>query len=255
MNGDAELWLRSFRPRPGARVRLVCLPHAGGNAAFYRPWATALPAWAELVAVQYPGRQDRLDEPCVEDMDTMAALIADALVRWVRGPLALFGHSMGGVIAFEVARRLEVRPGRGPQRLFISGRQPAQYHRRVTVDLGDDDALWAELRRLGGTGGEALDNPVLRTLALPAIRGDYRLVDRYRPGPARPLSTPITALVGDVDPEVTVAEAAGWRQHTADDFVLRVLPGDHFYLVPQHAAVLREVAEGLAAVPVRDAGP
>lgn len=119
--GDSP-WFRNYGPAPDACVRLVCLPHAGGSASFYFPLARALSPKIEVLAVQYPGRQDRHAEPCVQNIEDMADRIAEALGPWTDRPYALFGHSMGAMVGFEVARRMEAS-GKGPLELFVSGRQ------------------------------------------------------------------------------------------------------------------------------------
>jgi pyochelin biosynthetic protein PchC len=238
-------WLRRFRPRPQPAVRLVCFPHAGGNAAFYRSWVPALPVDVELFAVQYPGRMDRLREPYLTGMDQLSSQAAAAVAPLLdRGPVALFGHSLGASAAFEVARHLEAG-GRRPAALFVSGR-PAPQHQRVTaVHLADDDVVWAETRRLGGTDDEVLDHRALRDVVLPILRADYRIAETYRPGNGPPLTTPVVACIGDADPEVTPAEATGWEEHTVGGFALRVFGGDHFYLLPRRDEVIAEVLRRL----------
>jgi pyochelin biosynthetic protein PchC len=239
-------WLRCYRPRPGATVRLICFPFACGSAIFFRPWVDALPDTVELVAVQYPGRLDRFAEPAVADMDTMVKSVMWVLPGLLDRPVAMFGHSMGAAIAFEVARALQERHQFTLRRLFVSGRPPPGHHRPERKHLEPDDVLWDELRRLGGTTADAMAHEGLRATLLPAMRGDYRLIETYRPVPGGVLDSPVTALLGDQDPEVTVAEARGWAAHTSTGFRLRVFPGHHFYIASQPDAVVAEVVAGLA---------
>jgi pyochelin biosynthetic protein PchC len=241
----ARDWLRCYRPRPVARVRLLCFPYATGNATFYRPWAAELPDDIELVAVQYPGRLDRINEPCIADMDTMADTIARVLAPILDRPIALFGHSMGGAIGFEVAHRIRDRHGVNPVRFFVSGRPPPEYHCTGTKHRESDDVLWGEMARLGGTSDDVLAHPDLRAALMPTLRGDYQLIETYRPVATDPLATPITALVGDADPEVSVAQAMAWCRHTSAEFSLEVFPGNHFYLLGHRSAVIAEVVRGL----------
>src|ERR1700712_4687720 len=115
-------WIRRFHESPGASARLVCFPHAGGAATYFYPLSRTLAPSIEALAVQYPGRQDRRAEPCVDDIHELADLVAPALLEWADRPLALFGHSMGATLAFEVAGRLE-KAGVRPAGLFVSGRR------------------------------------------------------------------------------------------------------------------------------------
>ncbi|HEU4421790.1 MAG TPA: alpha/beta fold hydrolase [Pilimelia sp.] len=241
----ARGWLRRYKPRPDPRLRLVCFPYASGNATFYRPWAALLPEHVELVAVQYPGRLDRIGEPVVQDMAAMVDAIVGLLPGVLDRPVALFGHSMGAAVAFEVARCLQERYDTRIARLFLSGRPAPAHHRNGVKHLDSDDVLWLELHRLGGTSPEALAHPELRAAVMPSLRGDYRLIETYRPAPGGVLACPITALVGDRDPELTVAQARDWRRHTSGGFTLRVFPGDHFYLRPHRDEVIREVVSRL----------
>ncbi|MFE9655846.1 thioesterase II family protein [Micromonospora sp. NPDC006431] len=241
----AVSWLRRYRPRPAATRRLVCFPYASGNATFYRQWAVRLSPEVEVVAVQYPGRLDRIHEPCVRDMATMVDGIVAALQPLLHTDFALFGHSMGAAVAYEVAHRLEHGLGVSPRRLVVSGRPAPQHHRPGVKHLGSDQELWDELRRLGGTTDEALAHPELRNALLPTLRADYRLVETYRPTLGAPLSVPVTAITGDDDPEAHVPEVADWRRCTTGEFQLRVLPGHHFYLIDRQAEVLDHVSEAL----------
>jgi pyochelin biosynthetic protein PchC len=240
-------WLMSFgAPRPPA-VRLVCFPHAGGSASFYQPWQRLLPSDVELVAVQYPGRMNRLAEPCLTDLDEMAERILDALLAGAQGDVAFFGHSMGALIAFEVARRLTATDA--PLRLthlLVSGKGGPPHRGTRLLHLADDRTLCAQLRALGGSSEEALAHPELRAVVLPMLRDDYRLVEtwRYRPGP--PLSCPVTVLAGADDPETPLGQLDDWQHTAAGPVEVRVFAnGGHFYLVPHRDLVVREVVRRL----------
>lgn len=239
-------WIRCYRPRPYATRRLICFPHAAGGAGFYRQWVDTLPADVELWAVQYPGREDRFTEPCVPDMDTLADRIADALEPVIDLPTAVFGHSMGAAVGYEVTRRLLARDA-PVERLFVSAR-PSPSHQRSTrteVYRRDDDAIVAELATLRGSGIAVLEQPELRELVLPMVRNDFRLIETYSPAAADPLPIPILALAGADDPRMTVAQAADWTEATAAGFELEVFPGGHFYLEPHRVEVINTVIEHL----------
>lgn len=253
-------WLRGYQERLDARVRMVCFPHAGGSAAFYRSWHQGLPPLVELYAVQYPGRGERRLAPPVADVRTLAGHVVDALVPLHDRPLALFGHSMGAFVAYETARLLDER-GTPPVHLFVSG-QTAPWipgdgpdgPERTRGDLADagiadadDEELVRHLERLGGTDAELLADPGMREIFLPYIRDDFRLLHSYRPTSGPPLTTPITALTGADDPVATPVLAAHWRDLTSARFALEVFPGGHFFLLPEQDAVLDLVATRLAA--------
>lgn len=242
---DVATWIRRFFPAPQAAVQVVCLPHAGGSAPFYRPMAQALSPEFEVLAVQYPGRQDRHREPLVDYLRTLADQVAAPVLKAVDRPFALFGHSMGATLAYEVAVRLE-KAGRTPLRVFASGRRAPSRHRDERVHERDDDGIIAELRSLSGTDQRVFGNEELLRMVMPAIRHDYRAAETYlfQPG-TPPLSCPITALTGDQDPKASLAEVEAWRDHTTADFEMLTYTGGHFFLVDHAADVLRVVAERL----------
>lgn len=236
---DYGRWLRRYHPAPDAAVRLVCCPHSGGSASSFRPLSAALPPTVEALAVQYPGRQDRRAEPLVGDLRELAARLVDVLAD-EPGPLALFGHSMGAMLAFEVARRLE-RGGRQVAALFVSGHRAPAVHRNEWLHRASDADLLHEVRRLSGTEAGLLDDDDIVQMVLPVIRNDTRAVETYRHDATDEpvLSCPITALIGTRDPRVSTAEADRWREHTSGRFDLHTFPGGHFYLNSYTAALGR----------------
>ncbi|GHH64342.1 thioesterase [Streptosporangium violaceochromogenes] len=235
-------WLRCLRPRPRATVRLFCFAHAGGSATAYREWPDLLPASIEPYGVQPPGRADRFGEPVPADMDELVGPVAEETLPLLDRPFALFGHSMGALAAYETTRLLEAR-GAGPVRLFVSGcAAPHEPRRERELSSYDDERLVAELAGYGGTDAQILAHEEMRRVVLPYVRGDLRLVERYRHRPGPPLRTPVSVIVGDADPLVTPAQAEAWRTRTLADFSLTVMTGDHFYLQPRRAAVVAEVA-------------
>lgn len=238
----SNAWTRRFQPAPEARTRLVCFPHAGGSATFYFPVAKAMAPEVDVLAIQYPGRQDRRSEPSVDSIHTLADLVVEELTGWADRPLTLFGHSMGAMVAYEVAGRLEQR-GTAPLGLFASGRRAPSMYRDETVHLRDDDGIIAEMQKLSGTDAEILANEELLRMILPAVRSDYRAVETYRQRPGQPpLDCPVVTLIGDNDPQVTMDEARAWEQHTTGEFQLRTFPGGHFYINAHAQAVLREIS-------------
>jgi surfactin synthase thioesterase subunit len=245
VNRDSGLWIRKYHRSVPEATRLVCLPHAGGSASFYFPVSRALAPSVEVVAVQYPGRQDRRGESCVDDLPTLVRLVLGELDGWLDRPIALFGHSMGATIAFELARLLEHERGIAVTWLFASGRRAPSRPRAERVHLETDEGLVAELRQLSGTDGSLLDDGELLRMVLPATRADYRAVELYEYEPGPMLSCPVTVFVGDDDPKVTLDEAGAWREHTTGPFDLNVFNGGHFFITAHQHEVLTIIARQL----------
>ncbi len=249
-----SVWLRRYGDaRPGA-PRLVCFPHAGGSASFYFPVAQALSPDIEVLAVQYPGRQDRRSEPLIDSIAVLADRIFTELAALdppgePAVPLHLFGHSMGATVAFEVTRRLQDAGLPGPARLFASARRAPSRTRADRVHTRDDEGLIQELRRLSGTDSRVLGNEEIMRMAIPAIRNDYRAVETYRAEPGTRIDSPVTVLVGDSDPTTTLAEARAWEEHTSAGIELRVFPGGgHFYLADRPEEVIDVIRERVVPV-------
>ncbi len=242
-----EPWIHRFQPGPGG-TDLVCFPHAGGAASYFRPMAGLLGPDLRLSAVQYPGRQERRREPL---LPTIAEL-ADGAFRALapsqgERPLAFFGHSMGAIVAFEVARRMEREFGDGPVALFASGRRAPDNFMATTVHQFDDDQLAEVMRSNGATDARLLEDPELRAMVLPAVRSDYRAIETYRYAPGPDLSCPVTALIGDDDPAVSPGDATAWARHTTGPFELRVFSGGHFYLADHAREIAGLISDRLTA--------
>ncbi|WP_328720223.1 alpha/beta fold hydrolase [Streptomyces sp. NBC_00247] len=248
---ETNPWLRRYHAADAGAVTLVCFPHAGGSAGYFHPFSAALAPSVDVVAVQYPGRQDRFAEPCMEDLGELADAIHRQL-RTIASPLAFFGHSMGASLAFEVARRRDLAGEEAPSMLFVSGRRAPDTVRAAAepVHSLDDEGLLARIKRLGGTHTQLLENPELVELVLPAVRGDYRAVESYRCPPGTVLRSPLTVLTGSEDPLTTAEEADAWRRHTAGTCTVHTFPGGHFFLEPESDAVLATVSRTLAGLTV-----
>ncbi|MFE6358461.1 salicylate synthase [Streptomyces sp. NPDC057806] len=245
--GAADAWFRRYAPRPDASARIVCFGPAGGAPAFYRDWARAVPDDVEVLSVVLPGRERRLAEPALTDMDRLADNAAAALLTVLDRPTVLFGHSMGASVAFEVTRRLEASGGRRPAALVVSGRPSPRrlLERPSPVADYDDDQIVAYLRGLGGTPDELLDDPEARELILPPCRADFQVIGRYAPGFHPRITTPLLVVLGDQDASVPVWDAARWGEVATRLNGIHVLPGGHFYLVPERTAVIDHVLRSL----------
>lgn len=241
-------WLWCARPRPRADTVLLAFPHAGGSAMFFRSWGLRLPPAIEVIAVQYPGRLDRLREPCIDDVHLLADAV-HGIIQTREGltdrGLALFGHSMGAAVAFETALRLEAS-GIDLSALFVSSHPAPGVASRWHPDEFTDEVLLAELRRLGATPDVVLDAPQLREPLLTSLRADYRAVARYRPRRGARLRCPVVTLVGDADPDVAPARMHGWAAVTTGAVTAHEFEGGHFYLTPRLDTVLDTVAAHLS---------
>lgn len=239
-------WVVFPKPNAGARLRLFCFPYAGGGALIYRPWGAALSPHVEVCAIQLPGRGGRMSEEPLVKLSQVVEAVAQALQPYFDKPFAFFGHSMGALISFELARQLAREGRRAPQHLFVSGHRAPHLPETEPPFYNLPDAeLINELRRLNGTPQEVLENPELMQLMLPLMRADFSVCQTYTYVAAPPLTCPLTAYGGTGDTAVEREHLEAWRQHTTSAFALRMFPGDHFFLHTSQPSLLRALAQQL----------
>ena len=239
-------WLVRHTIRPDAPVRVFCLPFAGGSATAFRGWSADAPR-LEIVSVELPGHGRRLAEPLIRTLPTLVRELATAITPWLHDKsFALFGHSMGGLLAFELARELRRRRLPAPSHLFVSSTAPpSPGPAGRPLHLFTDDQLVAELRRLGGTPLAVLQEPELLALLLPVLRADLTVCHTHHHRVEPPLACPITVIGGRSDLTVPWQELLGWAAHTSGPFERIVLPGGHFYLDSQQATMISRLSAAL----------
>jgi medium-chain acyl-[acyl-carrier-protein] hydrolase len=239
-------WLVPLGKKRTAATQLICFPYAGGSAALYTAWPDGLPEWVDVTAVALPGRGTRFDEPPSSDFAGLVSELAGAIAAAGAPRLALFGHSLGALLAYEVARKLQARHA-GPDLLFVSGRQaPGLPSRRIPIVHLPDGEFVAELRAIGGTPAEILASDELIGMLMPMLRADFAMAEQYVPLRGPRLSCPLVALGGITDPWVHAEDLRAWSAATTGPFSMRMFPGDHFYL-HQPDRVLAYLGAGLAA--------
>ena len=224
-------------------MRLFCFPYAGGGDSIFHLWQQSLSNTIEVCPVQLPGRAARIAEPPWTDMDQLLRALGRALTPYLDKPFALFGHSMGALIAFNLARHLRRECDAQPIHLFVSGRcSPQTMKEPVDFKLAE---LPKMLRRYNGTPEEALEDPELMELVLPVLRADLALCRSYVYTSEPPFSSSITAFGGLQDYGVPRDCLEGWSEHTTGSFVVRMLPGDHFFLNTSRLPLLEAISKEL----------
>ena len=221
------------------RLRLFCLPYSGASAMVYVRWRRALPDWLQVCPLELPGRGRRMDEPLQSDIKALAEQLAEEISRDLHSPYALFGHSLGGLLAFELAHALSARNLPAPLALFASGTAgPARREVSEYALAKTDEPLIARLRELQGTAEEALANPEWMQLMLPILRADFLLCGSFSYGERAPLDMPIHVFGGKQD-SVRADQLLDWQLDAASGFSLDMFDGHHFFLIQHESAVLR----------------
>ncbi|WP_420643176.1 thioesterase II family protein [Candidatus Leptofilum sp.] len=238
-------WIAYAKPNEQAALRLFCLPHAGGGAGTYRTWVDWLAPDIEVLPVQLPGRETRFLERPYQTIESLLDDLTTAIRPLLNKPFAFFGHSLGALVGFELARRLR-QDGVVPRQLFVSGygaphllvKLPPMHHL-------DDVAFVAALRELDTVPTAVLENEELLGLLLPMLRADFAVYEGYIYYKEPPLSCPIIILGGEADPLVPAENLAAWATHTTQPGEMHLIPGGHFYLQGQETAVLQIIRQSL----------
>ncbi len=250
-------WIAGRRIRPNCEVRLFCLPYAGGGTLAFRTWPERLPDWIEVCPVQLPGREARAREAAFTSVYPLAAALATELQPLLlERPFALFGHSMGALIAFELAREIRRRSGVEPCYLFASGRHaPDCPLPHPPLHQLSDAELLVALQRIGGTPNEVLGNPDLIRFLLPLLRADLRVHEAYEYTGEPPLACPVLVLGGADDRHAEIRTLEGWKRHTTGPCSVRILPGNHFFVHTAERSLLALTVQELARATMNSRAP
>lgn len=244
----ASNWIAPYhRPNPAATVRLFCFPYAGGGASVFARWMTSLPSEIEVCPIQPPGRENRIREPFLTSVREMAEVAAESLDPYFERPFAFFGHSLGALVAYELAQKLRATRGLQPQHLIVSAHRAPRFPfpHEQTWHLPEPEFI-KRLEELNGTPKEVLQYEELLALMLPMLRADFRLDETYtQSANDEPLDCPITVFGGSRDTETEEASLRAWNEVTRGEFRLKMFDADHFFIHSHAPMLMQEVSRVL----------
>lgn len=236
-------WFINYQSNKTATVRLFCFPYAGGSAAIFRSWAGA---HFDVWAVEYPGRGLRRSEPPVTGLQVLVDAIFQQIEPLLDRPFAMFGHSMGALVAFEVVRALQAAKGPEPTSFFASGSPaPRLDRKRANIHQLPELEFLKELRSLGGTPEEVLGDSELLRLLIPTLRADFEAAATYQWNEGPKILCPTFVYGGMQDPDVTRADLEAWQDECSSSFRLRMFPGNHFFIRSAESTLLRVLTRDL----------
>lgn len=240
-------WLGQTSPMPQAKFNLFCFPYAGGGASIFRNWQDSLPSTVKIYPVHLPGRESRLREAPLSDLPVIIEAVSRAILPHLDRKFGFFGHSMGAIISFELARYLRWIHGIEPHHLFISGHRAPQLGVRMDKSSHLPEPEFIEvLRGLNGTLPAVLEHPELLDLMIPLLRADFALCENYAYTDEATLTCPMTVF-GGLQDEITREQLSAWRDQTTGQFTLKMFPGDHFYMRTTEQLLLRTLYRDLQA--------
>ena len=239
-------WSYTLKATPQEAIRLFCFPYAGGGGSIYQPWAQIIPAQIGLYAIRLPGRESRFNEVSFTDLSALVDAFIHIFAQMLDRPFAFFGHSLGALVAFEAARRLNQMGLPLPRRLFLSAHSAPQCaDKEEQIHQLSDVAFIEKLRKLQGTPEAVLKNAELMALFLPIIRADFEMRETYRYLEMAPLSCPISVF-GGLEDTIPFHDLEAWRIHTTGQFTFRKVPGNHFFLQSARTHLLQAIAHDLS---------
>jgi medium-chain acyl-[acyl-carrier-protein] hydrolase len=239
-------WIVCPKPNPLANLRLFCFPYAGGSSFIFRTWSDSLPPSVEVCTIELPGRGRQIQLPPFHRIEPLVNAIASVISPYLDKPFAFFGHSMGGLVSFELTRLLRQNYGLLPVHLFISGRRAPQLpDSKLPIHNLPEPEFIAELHRLNGTPPAVLENTELMQLFLPILRADFAVLETYIYRLEPLLECPITVFGGLEDTEVDCNQLQAWQEQTKADFNLHMFPGNHFFIHSTQALLLKVLEQHL----------
>jgi medium-chain acyl-[acyl-carrier-protein] hydrolase len=237
-------WVTCPKTNPQANLRLFCFPYAGGSSLSFRTWALSLPKNIEVCPVELPGRGTQMKSTPFTRMEPLVIAFAPILLPYLDKPFAFFGHSMGGLLSFELARHFCKEYGKKPSHLFVSAsRAPQIPSPKPPIHALPETEFKQELRRLNGTPASVLENAELMQIITPLLRADFAVLETYVYTQQPPLECTITAFGGLEDQEINTQELEGWRSQTKNSFQLEMFSGDHFFIHSAHSLLLENLAQ------------
>jgi medium-chain acyl-[acyl-carrier-protein] hydrolase len=246
----SNLWLSRTKPKPGAGLRLFCVPFAGGDPSAFAGWENMLPEWLEFCAILLPGRSTRIQEPSYTDIVPLVQSLGESLQGMLDKPFALFGYSTGALICFELARWLRTMFDIQPIHLFVSACGAPQLPGRTEpIHSLSEPAFIERLRRFQGISDGLLEEPELREILLRILRADFQLTETYVYRSEKPLACPITAIGGEADPFVTRSSLRAWQAQTATNFNIHTFQGGHMFLRSCSPSLRKFIVEELRDSP------
>lgn len=239
-------WFPKLNSNPQAKLRLFCFPYAGGSTYIYDRWSDFIPDTIEICPIELPGRRKRFTEYPYQNLDSLLLNLSAALLPYLDKPFIFFGHSMGGLISFELTRLLRQKYNVSPVHLFISACRATQLPKsKPDIHHLSDRAFTNEIIRLGGTPEAILNDKEMMDLILPTLKADFKVIETHVYHDQTPLNVPLTVFGGDGDTEVTLEELAAWQEQTTADFKLKMFSGGHFFIESERSHILESICDAL----------
>jgi surfactin synthase thioesterase subunit len=244
---NSNLWIYPNRLNPKAKLRLFCFPYSGASASIFFSWLNEIPTMIEVLPVQLPGRGNRVNEDLINRIDILVEKAFNGLKHLFDQPYVFFGHSLGALLSFELARVIRKTSYSLPKHLILSGHgAPHLPDQNPHIHALPDDEFIKKLYELNGMSKEVLENRELMEMIIPVIRTDFEACETYIYQDQDPLNIPISAYGGIEDPYVSKADLEGWQKHSLYPTLVRMFPGDHFYINTSRFLLLNSLVRELS---------